>query len=139
MPPAACSVRSFSLTTCWARRYRCRLSLCGSGRLLCRSCGGCLAFGPDNGQHGADLDRFAFLMSYFQQNALTRARDLGIDLVRRDLEDRLVFFDLVAYGFEPFRHGPLGDGFAHLRHYDFNTHMISPSEKDCVIKIVSID
>jgi hypothetical protein len=45
-------------------------------------------------------------------------RNLGVHLVGRDLEDRLVPLDGVADLLEPPGHRPLGDGLAHLRHDD---------------------
>ena len=47
-----------------------------------------------------------------------RARHFGIDLVGRDLEQRLVGLDLVALLLQPARDRPLRDGHTHLRHYD---------------------
>src|SRR4029450_13265400 len=41
-----------------------------------------------------------------------------VDLVRRDLEQRLVGRDRLAFLLEPLRDRPLGDGDAHLRHDD---------------------
>ena len=48
-------------------------------------------------------------------------RDLGVDLVGRDLEDRLVALHRVADLLQPLRQRPLGDRFAHLGHDDVNT------------------
>ena len=45
-------------------------------------------------------------------------RHLGVDLVGRDLEQRLVGLDLLADLLQPLRDRPLGDGDAHLRHDD---------------------
>ena len=45
-------------------------------------------------------------------------RDLGVDLVGRDLEQRLVAVDRVADLLEPPDDGPFGDRLAHLRHHD---------------------
>jgi hypothetical protein len=46
------------------------------------------------------------------------ARHLGVDLVGRDLEQRLVGLDMLALGLQPLRDRPLGHGDAHLRHDD---------------------
>ena len=45
-------------------------------------------------------------------------RHLGVDLVGRDLDDRLVGLDAVADRLAPLEHGALGHGLAHLRHDD---------------------
>ena len=45
--------------------------------------------------------------------------NLGVDLVGRDLEDRLVALNGVADLLQPLGDGALGDGLAHLRHQDF--------------------
>ena len=47
-----------------------------------------------------------------------RARHLGVDLVGRDLEQRLVGLDVLALLLEPARDRPFRDGHAHLRHHD---------------------
>ena len=67
-------------------------------------------------------------MPYFEQNARTGAGHLGIDLVGRDLEDRLIFFDTLTDLFQPFRNGSLGDRLTHLRHHDFNDHKLSENQ-----------
>ena len=50
--------------------------------------------------------------------AARRARHLGVDLVGRDLEQRLVGLDVLALLLEPARDRPFRDGHAHLRHHD---------------------
>ena len=52
------------------------------------------------------------------EDALAGARHLGVDLVGRDLEQRLVARDRLARLLEPLRDRALGDGHAHLRHHD---------------------
>ncbi len=54
-----------------------------------------------------------------------RARDLGVDLVGRDLEQRLVALHLVADLHQPAGDGPLGDRLSHLGHHDFSSHKLS--------------
>jgi predicted TPR repeat methyltransferase len=44
--------------------------------------------------------------------------NLRVDLVGRDLEQRLVGVDVVADALEPARDRALGDGLAELRHLD---------------------
>ena len=51
-----------------------------------------------------------------RQGAGDRGRDLGVDLVGGDLEQRLVDLDRVALGLEPAGDGALGDGLAERRH-----------------------
>src|SRR6185437_8185375 len=57
------------------------------------------------------------------------ARHLRVDLVGRNLEQRLVGLDLLALLLEPLRDRPLGDGDAHLGHDDvdggFSGHQYS--------------
>ena len=65
-----------------------------------------------------DLDRLAFLHEDLLDDALAGARNLGVDLVGRDLEQRLVGGDLLAFLLEPLRDRPLGDRDAHLGHHD---------------------
>ena len=60
----------------------------------------------------------------FEERAGHGGRDLGVHLVRRDLEDGLVAFDGVADLLEPLRDGPLGDRFPHLGHDDFGRHKL---------------
>src|SRR4029078_11283665 len=52
------------------------------------------------------------------QDAARWAWHLGVDLVRGDLEERLVGGDRLALGLEPLRDRSLGDGHAHLGHDD---------------------
>ena len=51
-----------------------------------------------------------------RERALERRRDLGVDLVGDDLDDRLVLVDVVADLLEPLPDGPLGDALAELGH-----------------------
>ena len=109
-----------------AARRRCRrrrrgrglrapaLAGAGGGRLL----GGCrrrrrgrsrAAPEPITREEGADLDGLVLLDEDLLERAGDRRRDLGVDLVGRDLEQRLVDGDVVADRLEPAGHGALGD------------------------------
>jgi hypothetical protein len=72
----------------------------------------------DDGDHGADVDRVALLDADLGEHAGHRRRHLGVDLVGRHLEQRLVGSDGVTDLLEPLRDGALGDGFAELRERD---------------------
>ena len=52
------------------------------------------------------------------ENAARGRGHLGVDLVGRDLEQRLVGGDRIALRLEPLRDRPLRDGHAHLGHHD---------------------
>ena len=73
--------------------------------------------GRDHRQHRSDLDRLALGDEHLGDDPLSRARDLGVDLVGRDLEQRLVLGDRLARLLEPFRDRPLRDRDAHLGHH----------------------
>ncbi len=70
----------------------------------------------DDREVGADRHRVVLLDEDLLQRAGHRRGDLGVDLVGRDLEQRLVDLDGVADPLEPARHGPFGDGLAERRH-----------------------
>src|SRR6266480_1359054 len=76
------------------------------------------AVAADHGELRPDVDRRALLHEDLRQDAAAGARNLGVDLVRRDLEQRLVGLDLLALLLEPLGDRALGDGHAHLRHDD---------------------
>ena len=63
-------------------------------------------------------NRLAFGDENLGEHAARRRRNLGVDLVRRNLEDRLVALHLIADLLQPLRQRPLGDRFAHLGHDD---------------------
>ena len=70
----------------------------------------------DDREVGADRHRVVLLDEDLLQRAGHRRGDLGVDLVGRDLEQRLVDLDAVADTLQPARHGPFGDGLAERRH-----------------------
>ena len=70
----------------------------------------------DDREVGADRNRVVLLDEDLLQRAGHRRGDLGVDLVGRDLEQRLVDLDAVTDPLEPARHGPFGDGLAERRH-----------------------
>ena len=70
----------------------------------------------DDREVGADRHRVVLLDEDLLQRAGHRRGDLGVDLVGRHLEQRLVDLDGVADPLEPARHGPFGDGLAERRH-----------------------
>ena len=76
------------------------------------------AFGRDDREPRADGDRLAFGDEDLLDDAGAGARHLGVDLVRRDLEQRLVGLDRLAFLLQPLEDRPLGDGDAHLGHDD---------------------
>src|SRR5699024_2331669 len=65
-----------------------------------------------------DVDGVVDLGEDLDQGAGDRRRNLGVDLVGGDLEQRLVNLDGVADLLEPLGDGALGDGLAQLRHLD---------------------
>ena len=95
------------------RGRRCDGGLVGPGRA-----DGVTGTVTDSGQRGSDRHGVALGDQDLVQHARRRGRDLGVDLVGRDLQQRLVDLDVVADRLQPTRHGALGDGFAQLRHAD---------------------
>ena len=70
----------------------------------------------DDGELRADLDRLVLTDDDLLQHAGGGRGDLGVDLVRRDLEQRLVGVDLVALLLEPAGDGAFGDALTESRH-----------------------
>ena len=115
---AACSVDG------WAARGR-----CGGGRR-----GGDLRGGRgrgggrraravvDDGQLGADLDGLVLGDLDGRQDAGGGGGDLGVDLVGRHLEQRLVGLDALALGLQPAGDSALGDALAERRKGYGNRH-----------------
>jgi len=76
------------------------------GRTVRRLAGG----GPDHRQLDADRDRLAFLDEDLGDSPAGGRGHLGVDLVRRDLKEDLVFGDGLAHLLVPLGDGALGDG-----------------------------
>jgi hypothetical protein len=74
----------------------------------------------DHGEHGAHLDRLSLLDADLRDHTLAGARHLGVHLVGRDLEERLVQLHALARLLEPLRDGALGYRDAHLGHHDLD-------------------
>src|SRR5262249_162118 len=72
-------------------------------------------------------DRLALVDLDLEERPRDRGGDLGVHLVGRDLEDRLVPLDRVADLLQPLRDGALGDRFTPLRpHYPHPHCHLSP-------------
>ena len=71
-----------------------------------------------------DLDDVVLLRQDLQQHTRSRGRDLGVDLVGRDLEQGLVDGDRVALLLEPPGDGAFGDALAECRHLDGEGHFL---------------
>ena len=99
-------------------------SSAGAGASSCgRSAGASAARAPaalvaDARERGPDGDRLVLLDEDLLQDAGERRRDLGVDLVGRDLQQRLVDLDAVADVLEPAGDGALGDALAEFREDD---------------------
>src|SRR5947209_4141189 len=106
---APCVTRPTSYSR-WYRHLRRWSLLCAASYLLTSNS----SLGSDHSEYRSDLYGFPFLNVDRQQLAARWRWDLGIDLVCRYLEERLVFGYVVADLFQPFRDGALGYGFAHL-------------------------
>ena len=101
-----------------------------SRRRLRRRARGCASPGRasvvDPREHRADVDRLARPATRISASAPGgRRRDLGVDLVGRDLADRLVGLDPVADLLAPLDDRALGDRDAHLRHGDVDERLSS--------------
>ncbi len=70
----------------------------------------------DHGELGTDLDRLVLGDGDAAQDARHRRRDLGVHLVRGDLEERLVRLDVLSLPLQPARDSSLGDALAELWH-----------------------
>ena len=101
----------------------------GSSRLLwCRRgrgsrSRGSLAGCADHAERRTDRDRLVLTGGDGQQHPGRGRRDLGVDLVGRDLDQGLVRAHLVADLLEPAGDGALGDALAELRHGDGDRHL----------------
>ena len=88
-------------------------------------CGGGAGAAPrdaaaDDGDDCVDLNGFAFVGADFGEHAVDVRGNLSVDLVGGNFEERLVFLDGVSDFFQPLGDGAFKDGFAHLRHDDFD-------------------
>ena len=84
---------------------------------------GCAA--ADAGEGRTHRDGLVLLNQDLLQRAGHRGRDLGVDLVGGDLEERLIDLDRVADLLEPPGDGALGDALAELGHRDGGRHLSS--------------
>jgi hypothetical protein len=73
-------------------------------------------------EHAADLDGLVLGHQQIEQGPGDRGRDLGVDLVGGDLEQRFVDGDGVADLLEPTGHRAFGDAFPEFGHCDGNGH-----------------
>ncbi len=85
---------------------------CGCGRLGSRRS----AFAGDHRDHVVDLDGLSRSNLDFTQHTTGRRGNFGIDLVGRNLKQRLIARNFVAHVFQPARDGAFKDGFSHLGH-----------------------
>jgi hypothetical protein len=76
----------------------------------------------DERDRGADLDGLTLGDENLLDGSRRARRNLGVDLVGRDLDDVLVGLDRVALLLEPLGDGALDDGLAELRHLDLGSH-----------------
>ena len=93
-----------------------RLRRVGPRRAVARRGG--LTRGVELGERRPDLDRLVLALEDLGQRPARRRRDLGVDLVGRDLDHGLALLDEVPLLLVPFEHGALGHGLAHLGHLD---------------------
>ncbi len=99
------------------------LLLFGRGRCGCRLRRGRCVRGDlriEVGHHGADFHGLALLHQDLHERPLGRGWDLGIHLVRGDLENRFVPLHGLPDPLQPLRNRTLRDGFAHLGHRHFD-------------------
>ena len=66
-----------------------------------------------------------------RDRAAGRRRDLGVDLVGRDLDHGLALLDHLPLGDVPLEHGALGHRLAHLRHLDLDVALAIPHLSLC--------
>ncbi len=90
------------------------------GRLRSRLRGGRAAARVDHGDAGVDGHRLALVREDLTDHARCRRRHLGVHLVGRDLDDRLVGLHVVAHLLGPAGDRALGHAHAHLGHYDID-------------------
>ena len=107
-----------------AVRRRCRrgggLCAAAAAALARRPSAAGASLGLELRQRLADLDGLVLLGEDLHQLARRGRGHLGVDLVGRDLDDRLVLVDPVALLLVPGEHRALGHRLAHLGHRDLN-------------------
>ena len=102
-----------------------RLGLVGRGRRgRVRRGRGAAVGGRDLGEDGADADGVALGGVQLDDGAGDRGGDLCVDLVGRDLDQRLVCRDRVPLRLVPFQDGALADRVTHRRHDDLNRRRV---------------
>ena len=77
----------------------------------------------DHGELGAHRDRLVLVDGDAAQDPGGGRGDLGVHLVGRHLEERLVHLDALAFLLQPARDGALGDALAELRHRYGDRHV----------------
>src|SRR6185312_9443337 len=87
----------------------------------------------DGGDDGIDSNRLTLFHLNLRERSGHGRGNLGVDLVGRDLEERLVALDGIARLLEPLGDGAFGDGFAHLGHNYVSRHEDSLS---CYLALV---
>ena len=103
------------------RRPRRRLGPCRRLRAPRRAPPGRLRrVGAISAEHGADVDRVALRGDVCMSSSGHGRRHFGVDLVGRDLDQRLVFRDLVTFLLAPFQDGALGNRVTHRGHGDLD-------------------
>ena len=117
----------------WGRGVRGGASAAGARRALRerRAAGRRAAAGVDHGDARADVDRLALGHEELAHRAGRGRGHLGVDLVGRDLDDRLVRLDGLADLLAPGHDRALGHADSHLRHDDIDersgTHGFLPA------------
>jgi hypothetical protein len=91
---------------------------------LRRRLGGLCAIAVEHSHDRVHFHGLALFVLNVCERASRGRRNLGVDLIGRDFEQRLITFDVVANVLQPFCDGAFRDGFAHLRHYYFSRHGI---------------
>ena len=88
------------------------------------ACGGSAGAVPDDREIRTDGGGLVLADQDLLDHPAVGRRDLGVDLVRRDLEQRLVDLDRLAFALEPTGDGALGDALAEGRHLDGVGHAL---------------
>ena len=78
--------------------------------------------------HRVYFDCLAFFELDLRQHTRGRRRYFSVDLVGRDLEQRLVALDAFTHLLQPLCNRSFRDGLAHLRHYHFCRHKFSKNK-----------